>query len=105
MGFDHGGPYGDHGWWVFFGGFLPLVLFLVLIGLGVWAVLRFTGRGRALMPASTGATAASPPDDALHEVRLRYARGEMDREEFVQRYRDLGGIQPPSDEPSPPSVA
>jgi putative membrane protein len=105
MGFNHGGPYGDHGWWVFFGGFLPLVLFLVLIGLGVWAVLRFSGRGRALMLASAGATAVSPPDDALHEVRLRYARGEMDRQEFVQRYRDLGGSQPPPDEPSPPATA
>jgi putative membrane protein len=105
MGFHHSGPYGDHGWWMFFGGFLPLVLFLVLIGLVVWGVLRFTGRGRALIPASTGATTAAPHDDALREVRLRYARGEMDRQEFVQRYRDLGGIEPPSDEPPPPAAA
>ncbi len=105
MGFHHSGPYGDHGWWMFFGGFLPLVLFLVLIGLVVWAVLRFTGRGRALVLASTGATTAAPHDDALHEVRLRYARGEMERQEFVQRYRDLGGIEPPSDEPPPPAAA
>jgi putative membrane protein len=105
MGFDHAGPYGDHGWWMFFGGFLSLALFLVLVGLVVWAVLRFTGPGRALMPASIGAKAASPPDDALHELRLRYARGEMDRQEFVQRYRDLGGRQPPSDEPSPPAAS
>ena len=105
MGFNHAGPYGDHGWWVFFGGFLPLVQFIVLIGLVVWAVLRFTGRGRALMSASSEGPAVWPFDDALHEVRLRYARGEMDRQEFVQRYRDLGGSQPPSDEPSPPSAA
>jgi putative membrane protein len=105
MGFNHAEPYGDHGWWVFFGGFLPLVLFIVLIGLVVWAVLRFTGRGRALMPSSSAVIGASPPDHALQEVRLRYARGEMDRQEFVQRYRDLGGSQPPSDEPSPPSAA
>jgi putative membrane protein len=105
MGFNHAGPYGDHGWWVFFGGFLPLVLFIALIGLVVWAVLRFTGRGRALMPASSCVVAASPPDDALQEVRLRYARGEMNRQEFVQRYRDLGGSPPPSDEPSPPAAA
>ncbi len=90
---------------MFFGGFLPLVLFMVLIGLVVWAVLRFTGRGRALMPSSSGVIGASPPDHALQEVRLRYARGEMDRQEFVQRYRDLGGSQPPSDEPSAPSAA
>ena len=28
---------------------------------------------------------------ALEEVRLRYARGEMDRDEFIQLMRDLGG--------------
>ncbi len=105
MGFPHSGPYGDHGWWMFFGGFLPLLLFMVLIGLVVWAVLRYTGRGRALIPASTEAMTAAPADDALHEVRLRYARGEMDRQEFVQRYRDLGGTTPPSDEPPPPAAA
>jgi putative membrane protein len=105
MGFRQAEPYGDHGWWVFLGGFLPLVLFIVLIGLVVWAVLRLTVRARSLMPASTGATTGSPPDEALQAVRLRYARGEMDRQEFVQRYRDLGGRQPPSDEPSPPAAA
>lgn len=100
MGFDHTGPYGDHGWWVFFGGVLPLVLFIILIGLVVWAVLRVTGRGRPPVPASTRVPAASPPDEALHEVRLRYARGEMDRQEFVQRYRDLGGSPPPPEHPA-----
>ena len=105
MEFHHSGPYGDHGWWMFFGGFLPLLVFIVLIGLVVWAVLRSTGRGRALIPASTAPMTAPPHDDALHEVRLRYARGEMDRQEFVQRYRDLGGTRPPSDEPPPPAAA
>ena len=105
MGFDHPGPYGDHGWWMFFGGFLPLLLFAVLIGLVVWAVLRFTGRGGTLVPVPPGAPTTSARDDALHEVRLRYARGEMDRQEFVQRYRDLGGSQLPSDEPPPPAAA
>jgi uncharacterized membrane protein len=102
MEFHHSAPYGDHGWWLFLGGFLPLVLFIVLIGLVVWAVLRFTGRGRALVSASTQTAPAPRLDDALHEVRLRYARGEMDRSEFVQRYRDLGGAEPSSDEPTPP---
>lgn len=103
MEFHHSGMYGDHGWWMFFGGFLPLVLFIVLIGLVVWAILRFTGRAPAL--ASGQATQAPRADEALHEVRLRYARGETDRQEFVQRYRDLGGIESPSDEPTPPSAA
>jgi uncharacterized membrane protein len=38
-----------------------------------------------------GAHGFGRPDAALKEVRLRYARGEMSREEFAQRSRDLGG--------------
>ena len=30
-------------------------------------------------------------DGALEELRLRYARGEMTREDYTQRLTDLGG--------------
>jgi hypothetical protein len=46
---------------------------------------------------------------ALEEVRVRYARGEMTRDEFVQRYRDLGGSDleaaPPHVPPADPAAA
>ena len=94
-------PYaGDQSWWA--GGgwhIVPILLFVILIGVIVWAVLRVTS-GRSGSGAPRAALSASS-DAALAEVRVRYARGEMSREEFVQRFHDLGGTG--LDEPTPPS--
>jgi putative membrane protein len=84
-----GGPgFGHHGSWFF--ALVPLILSAVLIGVAIWAVLRLTSR-RASVTTTAPFPAGPRPDAALEEVRLRYARGEMTREEFVQRTRDLGG--------------
>ncbi len=95
------GPYMDHGvgWW-FFAAVMPLLLFGLLVALIVWAVLHFNRT-----PGSNALPPPPPPpgprmDPALEEVRLRYARGEMSREEFLERFRDLGGAHP---EPPPPA--
>jgi uncharacterized membrane protein len=52
----------------------------------------------ALVWAWRGRTSGQPPptgrgrsDDALAALRMRYARGELTREEFVQANQDLGG--------------
>lgn len=76
----------DGGWWLW--GIVPLLMLLLLGGLIVWAVLRLSRPVPAAMPPA-------PPlrDPVLEEVRLRYARGEIDREEFLQRSRDLGAPQ------------
>jgi len=79
----------DHAWEVF-GGVIPMVLLLLLIGVAVWAIVRVTNRGPTAVQAATPAGAVVLRDSALEEVRLRYARGELTREEFVQRSRDLG---------------
>lgn len=92
------------GWWGFFPRFLPTLLFLVLIGVGIWAVIRVTARERAPIPIAAPFPAAAPRDSALEEVRLLYAKGDISREEFVQRSRDLGGTVPESGEPSPPAA-
>jgi putative membrane protein len=84
----HGGRVFDHGGWPLFG-ILPLLLMLVLIAVAVWAVLRVTGRSSV---AVAGPVARVDP--ALEEIRLRYARGEIGREEFVQRSHDLGDRSP-----------
>jgi hypothetical protein len=34
---------------------------------------------------------AGPRDQALEELRVRYARGELDRNDFLERSADLGG--------------
>ena len=48
-----------------------------------------------------------PRDTAVEELRIRYARGELEREDFAQRMRDLGGADiggraSPIDPPVPP---
>lgn len=80
-------------------GILPLLLFAVLIGVIVWAVIRLTREGGARALAGAGTTGGAMtvptpvarPDGALEELRLRYARGEMSREDYTQRLADLGG--------------
>jgi uncharacterized membrane protein len=66
--------------------------FLALLALGV-ALLWRRGSGS---PDSIDAG-----DEALAALRLRYARGEMTREEFLQANEDLGGgsalPEPPPD--------
>ena len=78
------------GWW--WPGVLMPILFLILIGVGVWAIVRVTARG----PVAAGPPPLPPAgeDPALEELRLRYTRGEIDREDFVRRSRDLGGTEP-----------
>jgi putative membrane protein len=99
--FSHGGRFGPPGrgfvmhhgwWWGFWAHFIPFLLFVAVIALVVWAVVRLSGRTLAPAVAPAGFAPAPRMDPALEEVRLRYARGEMSREEFVQRARDLGGV-------------
>lgn len=61
-----------------------LMAFLALLALGV-ALLWRRGGGNAKVSG----------DEALDAIRVRYARGEMTREEFLQVNRDLGGPEPP----------
>jgi uncharacterized membrane protein len=103
MLFNHGGEFGPGGrgfvhhgwWWGFWGHFIPFLLFVGLIALVVWALFRFSGPRYAPAVASPGVAPMPRRDPALEEVRLRYARGEMSREEFVQRNQDLGGESQP----------
>ena len=61
--------------------------FLALLALGV-ALLWRRGASDTKVERSAG-------DEALDAARLRYARGEMTREEFLQVTEDLGGPEPP----------
>jgi putative membrane protein len=80
--------YGPHDAWWGFLHLLPLVLLLVLIGVVVWAVLRYSSR--PVLATGTGAVGVPPRDAAVEELRIRYARGELGRDDFAQRMRDLG---------------
>ncbi len=68
---------------------LPLILFATAIGVVIWAVLRLSERPAQAMGVALGSPRPTI-DAALEELRLRYARGDMSREEFIDRERDLG---------------
>ena len=84
----HDGYSGGDGWmWVF--GCLIMVGVLALIGLAVWAVIAATRR------RSTTATATTPADVGGRErtrqvLEERYARGEMNSEEYTERRHTVG---------------
>ena len=63
---------------------LSSLLFVALIVIGVAMIVRAL-RG----PRSTSATAPSPA--ALDVLESRYARGEIDRDEFEERRSTLAG--------------
>ena len=66
-------------------GLIFLLVLLVLAGLLVWSLLRPGARHAPPAPPAAGTG-----DAALEQARLRYARGEIDRDEFVRISRDLG---------------
>jgi putative membrane protein len=78
---------------------LVLVLFIALVVAVVWLVVREVRRRRA-QPALAGPSATfrtpTPPgyDDALEQLRLRYVRGEIERDEYLRKVEDLGGTPP-----------
>jgi len=73
----------DYGWgWGMGFGMISMVLFWVIIILGIVVLVRWIGTG------SSGAD-RTPAKSALDILKERYARGEIERDEFEQKKRDL----------------
>ena len=91
------GPYVHHDtWWLSGFHLLPLVLFAILIGVIGWGILRLSSSGALASARAMGSTPIPPlRDHALDELRVRYARGELDRSDFLERSADLGGPPTP----------
>jgi putative membrane protein len=70
---------GNHGWWWGFGPF-PMLLFWVLV------VVALVALGKWIFDRSGDTPRGKPALDILKE---RYARGEIGKEEFEQKKRDL----------------
>ncbi len=66
------------------GGFMWIV-WLLLIGLVVWAVVQAVGSG-----GSRSGTSQPPQKTPLQILEERYARGEIGRDEFERMKKDLG---------------
>ena len=93
-------------WWSGPVHLLPLLLLAVLIGVIVWGVLRLTSQPAPAL-AGAGAPLSPPPalpprDPPQGELRVRYARGDIERTEYLQRATDLGIVEAGTDgEPHP----
>jgi uncharacterized membrane protein len=98
LGYHYGGP-SAYGWTVFA---LQLVIVLGI----VWLVasLLLGGRLGRGQPAAAAAGPVLPPragDDALTVLRMRYAKGEIEREQYLLATADLGG-EAETETPTPP---
>jgi putative membrane protein len=94
-------------WWSGPEHLLPLLLFAILVGVIVWGVLRLSMQRTSAIAgvrAPVGPPPALPPRDHAHEeLRVRYARGEIDRTDYLQRATDLGIVEThTTDEPQSP---
>lgn len=67
------------GWWWGFGGIFMILLWVGLIVILVWGVMKL----------GKGGDTTSRKDDALDIARERYAKGEISKEEFEQIKKDL----------------
>ena len=79
------GYYGPHMWgggWHFMFGPLMMILFVAVIAVVAVVVVRRLGGG-------SGPAASAPGNSALDILRERFARGEIDAEEFAERRRHL----------------
>jgi len=62
---------------------LMMVFWVALVGIAIWAAVRFVGRGSASAPTAT------PTPRAILDHRL--ASGEIDAEQYAQMRRLLDG--------------
>ena len=69
-------------------GILGFLLMLAIFVLVVWGLILLARSlwGQARLPAGK-----ETPESPLEIVKRRYARGEIDRQEFEAKIRDLGG--------------
>lgn len=101
---DHRGA--DALWWI-----LWLVVMAALVAAAVFFALRMSGRAAPSggpgppvpTPSGFARTESPPTDPALTELRLRYARGEISRDDYLTAAADLGASVAARDAPPPPS--
>ena len=86
--------------WVFGGIFLALLAALVVVA--IVYLVRLSRRPTHPAGPAAGAGVPGAPDPALTELRVRYARGEVDWDEYAQRAAALGFAVAPAPGPAGP---
>ena len=71
----------EHGWGWIGVGMVHMLLFWALIILAIVAIVRYL--------SSTSRREISSDRDPLDILRVRYAKGEIDKQEFDEKRRDL----------------
>lgn len=89
----NGGGWNGGGSWGIVNGVLSLV-FLVVVVVGVFLVVRHLLRSQPPRPEewglpNQGRPFEGPSPNGLRILEDRYARGEIDRQEFLERKQDL----------------
>jgi putative membrane protein len=88
------GPY-HHGGYPILHLVIGFAFLALIVLLAVYVVKLMTSANHAqTIPAAHAPPALPAEDAALREARMRYARGEMTREEYLQVSSDLGGRPP-----------
>ncbi len=95
--FDHRWG-GNDFWWL--ANLMWLLLIAALVAVAVIFALRLAGR----LPVGPGTTGPPGPesDPAVDELRIRHARGEVSRDDYMRAARDLGAPLPPEPPSSTP---
>jgi uncharacterized membrane protein len=95
-------------------GLIPILLVLVLAGVVIWLVVRLHGlestvRSMTTSTVTPAAHVAAPKattpwsDPAVAEARMRFARGELDRDAYLLIAQDLGAASPAPPSTTPPA--
>ena len=83
MGYGYGPQWGMMGGYGGFGMIIWIVILIAIVALVVWLVRS---------PASSGMHHLAPRrSSGLDVLEERYARGEINRDEYLQKKKDIGG--------------
>ena len=81
QGYGGWGMMSGFGWWWF----MPIFM-IIFWGLVIWGIVALV---RGLSAPRGSDSASSRPDSALEVLKKRYARGEINKEEYEEKKKDL----------------